>query len=405
MKKFLQTRREKFSKHLKNGEMAIIFANFAQVYPRYFLQENNFFYLTGLDEPDLIFLAVKFNGETVFKLFVQRTIPERVVWEGKKISPEKASELSGIKEVKYLDEFESVASSYLASASVCYLNNLNSSYNALLNKSQNFVQMAKKTFYNITFKDIYPIMSKLRAVKDKVEIENLRKAIDATRLGIESIYENAKAGMHEYELEAMLIYEINRKGLKHLGFKSIVAAGHNATTLHYEKNRDKIKKGSLVLLDVGAKYQNYSADISRTFPIEKDFSPRQKDIYAGVLSVQKAIINEVKPGIGLMDLQNKTKKLLTEVLIDLKLIKSDKELSKYYMHGVSHHLGMDTHDIVGRNSILEKGNVITVEPGLYIPEESIGVRIEDDILVTKNGFEVLSAAIPKEIEELKGFRK
>ena len=404
MKKFLLTRREKFAELLVNGEIAIIFANSNQTYPRYFLQENNFFYLTGINEPNLILLAAKFEDKIIFNIFVERTVPERIVWEGKKISPEEAIEQSGISKAKYLDEFNSVLSAYLTKATVCYLNNLNTSYNAILNKSQNFVQTAKKTFYNVLFKDIYPKMSKLRAIKDELEIKNLREAIKSTRLGIEAIYKNAKIGMYEYELEAMLIYEIYKTGLKHLGFKSIVASGHNATTLHYEKNRDRIKKGSLVLLDVGAKYQNYSADISRTFPIEKKFSPRQLDIYSGVLSVQKAIIKEVKPGINLIELQNKTKKLLTDVLIDLKLIKTEKELSKYYMHGVSHHLGMDTHDIVGRNVVLKKGNVITVEPGLYIPEESIGIRIEDDILVTENGFENLSASIPKEVDELEGFR-
>ena len=248
-------------------------------------------------------------------------------------------------------------------------------------------------------------MVKLRAYKDEWEISQMVRAIEITGKGIRRIYKNAEVGMHEYELEAMYLYEVYKNGLKHIGFKSIVAAGKNATTLHYEKNRAKIQKGDLVLLDIGALCNNYSADISRTFPIEQKFSQRQKDVYSGVLSVQKAIIDMVKPNVKISDLQNRTKELLRDVLYDLKLIKNDEELSKYYMHGVSHHLGMDTHDIMPRDSILEAGNVITVEPGLYIPEESIGVRIEDDILVTENGHKNLSAMIPKEIDELEEFRK
>ncbi len=405
LKDYLAKRHEKLFNELNQDEMVIIFGNLQQDYPRYFLQDRNFYYLTGLEEPNLIFVAYKGKKTNYMNLFIERTIPQRVVWEGEKLSIDEAKEISGIKNVNYIDEFERIISSFLHSAKVCYVNNINSAYNLVLNKSQVFVDTAKKNFPEVIFRDVKKIMVKLRAYKDEWEISQMVRAIEITGKGIRRIYKNAEVGMYEYELEAMYLYEVYKNGLKHIGFKSIVAAGKNATTLHYEKNRAKIQKGDLVLLDIGALCNNYSADISRTFPIEQKFSQRQKDVYSGVLSVQKAIIDMVKPNVKISDLQNRTKELLRDVLYDLKLIKNDDELSKYYMHGVSHHLGMDTHDIMPRDSILEAGNVITVEPGLYIPEESIGVRIEDDILVTENGHKNLSAMIPKEIDELEEFRK
>ncbi|MCK4653865.1 MAG: M24 family metallopeptidase, partial [Candidatus Cloacimonetes bacterium] len=200
--------------------------------------------------------------------------------------------------------------------------------------------------------------------------------------------------------EALLIYEARKNGIKHMAFKPIIASGKNAATLHYEKNNSKIGKNDLVLLDVGASYNNYSADISRTFPVSGKFTKRQKAVYEEVLNINKAIIKMIKPGVSLPDLNKRTIELITEALIRLKLIKDKKDYKKYYMHSVCHHLGMDAHDIGKRDSILKAGNIITVEPGIYIPEEKIGVRIEDDILVTKDGYKNLSENIPKEIKEL-----
>ncbi|HQB98035.1 MAG TPA: M24 family metallopeptidase, partial [Candidatus Cloacimonadota bacterium] len=242
-------------------------------------------------------------------------------------------------------------------------------------------------------------------IKSEWEIMQLQKAIDVTGKGILDIWENAQAGMMEYELEAMLFYRIQRSGLKHWGFAPIIASGINAATLHYEKNDCQIGTNDLVLMDVGASYMNYSADISRTFPISGVFSERQKDVYSAVLRVQKEIISMIHPGVSLMDLQKRTRELIAQELIELKLITEASEVGKYYMHGVSHFLGMDTHDVGGRTAILEPGNVITVEPGIYIPEERIGVRIEDDVLVTEEGYCVLSQNIPKEISEIEEILK
>ena len=183
-------------------------------------------------------------------------------------------------------------------------------------------------------------------------------------------------------------------------FKPIIAAEINATILHYVDNNCIIPENSLVLLDIGASCNSYCADITRTFPVSGKFTTRQAEIYQEVLGVQQKIIDMIKPGIALMDLNLKTVSLITESLKRLKLIEEDEEYRKYYMHSVSHHLGLDAHDVGSRDSILEPGNVITVEPGIYVPEEKIGIRIEDDILVTETGSKNLSARIPKQIKEL-----
>lgn len=397
--KLLTERRKKLLDQLANNELAIIFAASVSSYPRNFLQDKNFMYLTGLDVPDAILVVHKLK-KPVVEVFIERGIPELEVWEGKKMSKEEATRISAINRVSYLDEFERKIGSYLNSSKKVYSNFGYNNVNKLLNKSQSFINKAKQHFPHITAIDMTKIMIPLRSVKIKWEIEQLQKAIDVTGDGINKIMKQAKAGMMEYEMEAILRYEANRNGLQHMGFKPIIAAGKNAATLHYEQNDSKIGKNEMLLLDVGAACNGYSADVTRTFPVSGKFTKRQKEVYAEVLKINKKIIEMVKPGIGMKELNEKTVELIQGSLIKLKLIKDKSEYRKYYMHSVGHHLGMDTHDIGARDSVLEEGNVITVEPGIYIPEESIGVRIEDDILVTKNGYINLSENIPKEIHEL-----
>ncbi|MCB5268397.1 MAG: M24 family metallopeptidase, partial [Candidatus Cloacimonetes bacterium] len=258
----------------------------------------------------------------------------------------------------------------------------------------------RERYPQIAIHCITDIMTPLRKVKSDWEIQQIQRAIDITGKGIVDIMEAAQPGMMEYELEAILFYRMQRSGLKHWGFAPIIAAGVNAATLHYEKNECQINTSELVLMDVGAANNNYSADVTRCFPISGKFSERQAQVYSAVLRVQKEIIGMIKPGVELMDLQVRTRELIAKELIELGLISDAADVTKYYMHGVSHFLGMDTHDLGGRNASLEVGNVITVEPGIYIPEEKLGVRIEDDVLVTESGYCVLSQNIPKEISEI-----
>ena len=397
--KLLIDRRKKLIKQLKEKELVIVFATSVPKYPRNFLQDNNFKYLTGLDIPDAIFVISK-QKKPVMELFIERGIPEMEVWVGKKMTKEEATKSSGIEKISFLDEFERKIGFYMAPSIIIHLNLGYNNIDKPLSKPQNFINKAKQHFPHLLAIDMTKIMIPLRSVKIKWEIEQMQKAIDVTGEGIRNIFKKSKAGMMEYELEAILQYEITRKGLRHMGFKPIIATGGNAATLHYEQNNSKIGKNEMVLLDVGAACNGYSADISRTFPVSGKFTKRQKEVYKEVLKINKKIITMVKPGIGMNELNEKTIELIQKALIKLKLIKDKKDYRKYYMHSVGHHLGMDTHDLGARDSVFKVGNVITIEPGIYIPEEKIGVRIEDDILITKTGYKNLSKNIPKEIKDL-----
>ncbi|MDO9577303.1 MAG: aminopeptidase P family protein [Candidatus Cloacimonadales bacterium] len=398
--KLLDQRRDNLTGQLQENEIIIIFAASQPDYPRYFLQDSNFMYFSGLDIPDAILVQRNFQGKTNSALFIERGILEMEVWEGKKLSQEEAQKISGIKNVSYLDEFNRKIGFFLNGVRNCYINLNVANLTAPLNKQQVFAKEIRAKYPAVQVDDAMQKISPLRAKKDKWEISQLQKAIDITGTGIESIREKAEAGMMEYELEAILVYEAKRKGLRHMGFHPIIASGVNAATLHYHQNNCKIGKNDLILLDVGAACHGYSADISRAFPVSGKFTNRQKDVYTEVLNINKAIIDMMKPGISMAELNKTTVELITEALFRLKLIKKKSEYFKYYMHSVGHHLGMAAHDVGPRDTPLEEGNVITVEPGIYIPKEKIGVRIEDDILVTKDGFKNLSSHIPKGVEEL-----
>ena len=402
----LKTRREKLKNSLNSGDLVIIFAADEPSGITKFLQNNNFLYLTGLYEvPDAVYICAKLNETLSETLFIQRNIPDRIVWDGEKMYPEEATNISGIEKVKFLDEFDMEMLGFFHSSKKVFVNYGIPHPRKPLNKALLMISKVRERFVQLEFAEVNQLMIPLRQIKDDSEIELLTKAIEITGIGLNSIFKNAKIGMIEYELEAMLFYEMRRRGLTQFGFAPIIASGINATTLHYIKNDSQILEDQLVLCDVGALYNNYSADITRTFPISNKFTSRQKDIYTEVLNCQKAIISLIKPDVSMTDMNNKTNELLGESCVKLGLITDAKDFKKYYMHSIGHHLGMDTHDIGPRNSVLKEGMVMTVEPGIYIPEERIGVRIEDDVLVTKDGAIVLSHMIPKEIEELEALRK
>jgi len=404
MKELLTERREKLNNTLENNSLILLFAATDESIS--FLQNKNFYYFTGLEIPEAILIMTKKGGKIASQLFIERTIPERIVWEGAKMSKDTAGEISGIDRIFYLDEFERVLTSQLTSIERIFIDLEPHLLGEPLNRPVYHAEQLRIRNPHICFIPVSKLVSPLRMIKDEWEIEQLKRAIDVTGKGLNRVFRETRSGMFEYQLEAMLQYEMMFHGLKNWGFKPIVATGSNGVTLHYSQNRDKIGRNDLVLIDVGALCNNYSADISRTFPVAAKFTKRQKEVYTEVLKAQEGIISIIEPGITLKELNKKTVEFLTESLLRLKVIKKEEEYRKYYMHSVSHFLGMDAHDvsIYHADSILEPGNVITVEPGLYIEEESIGVRIEDDILVTDTGCEVLSAKIPKQVEELESLR-
>lgn len=396
-------RREKLAECLADGEHVIVFAN-PQVHLDKFVQDNNFLYLTGLEHPELIYVAGKFAGKFNDMLFIERSDPERIVWEGAKLTAEEAIEQSGIKRVRFLDDFYPVLSSMSPMMKVIYSNLGFAALNKPMTYPMFMLEPVRTRHPQIQIKQLNDLIAPLRKVKDSWEIAQLQKAIDLTGKGIMDVMEQARGMMYEYELEAILFYRMQRSAVRNWGFAPIIAGGINAATLHYEKNNCQLQSGQLVLMDVGASYNNYSADITRCFPINEKFSERQAQIYSLVLTVQKEIISMIKPGVELSHLNITTRELLTQGMIDIGLIEDPDDVTKYYMHSVSHFLGMDTHDLGGRDAVLEPGNVITVEPGIYIPAENLGVRIEDDVLVTAEGHCVLSQNIPKEIAEIEEIR-
>ncbi len=400
------TRRDALSQSMTPGQSLIVFAASESPLVLRFQQDKNFFYLTGLIIPDAVLVMRKEKDKTVETLFIQRNIPERVVWDGQKMLAEEATAISGVQQIQYLDEFESGILYTVINSEKIFFNSGTLDLSKPLNKPLQFAQRVKKHYPHVMFKDMLDLVRPLRAIKDETEVAELQKAIDITGAGIVKIWETAKAGMMEYELEATLYHTMLSNGFRYWGFTPIIATGINAATLHYIQNDTQINEDELVLLDVGAACNNYSADITRTFPISGKFTGRQKDVYAAVLHVQKEVIAMLKPGIAMKAVNEKTVELITEALINLNLITEASDYKKYYMHSVGHHLGLDTHDVGGtREFMLEPGNIITIEPGIYIPEEGIGVRIEDDILITEDGYINLSAAIPKEIADIENIRK
>jgi Xaa-Pro aminopeptidase len=397
-------RREKLAAALAEKEAVILFAA-SEANLEKFKQDNNFIYTTGLQIPDAIYFIYKGTPIPTEYLFIQRNNPEKEVWDGRKMSAEEAKELSGIDHVAYLDEFAAVVSMYCPVISKIWANIGNQSMDKPLTMQLFRLSPIRERFPNIIIESITGLVTPLRKVKSEWELMQLQRAIDITGKAIMDVLESAESSMMEYELEAMMFYRMQRMGVKQWGFSPIVGSGINAATLHYKTNECRIESGEVVLMDVGASYMNYSADVTRCFPVSGSFTERQKLIYSLVLDVQKQIIEMIKPGEELDDLNRSARDLLAKGMIEIGLISEADEVTKYYMHSVSHFLGMDTHDVGGRSAALEAGNVISVEPGIYIPEEKLGIRIEDDVLVTPAGYCVLSQNIPKEIDELEDIRK
>lgn len=409
MMPFFINNRNRILKKLEKDSILVLFSGEKitqlgdQFFP--FTPNRNFYYLTGLDKPSLILLLMKTEEETKEIVFIERYSEEKAKWDGKTIDENLVTTLSGIKTVHFLDEFKEIFSKLIFSKNInnLYLDIENRYFKPIF-KSFEFANDVKQNYPTIQIKNVYNLIGDLRIRKYDGELEHMRTAIYITKLGIENILKNAKKNMFEYEVEAFFDYELKKNGVKEKAFQTILASGKNATTLHYGDNNCKIEDGSLVLIDLGATYEYYSADISRTFPINGKFSERQKLLYNIVLNGQQLVINSIKEGVSKKSLNDILIKYYEVELLKIGLIKDKSEVSKYYYHNVGHHLGLETHDILGVDcDILKEGMVITVEPGLYIKEEGIGIRIEDDILVTKDGHINLSKKIIKTVDEIENF--
>lgn len=401
-----ENNRKKLIESMKENSLLILFAGSApyrsadQVYK--FTPNRNFYYLTGIDEPNVIVTILKTDKEAIETVYVEREDELMAKWVGRAISKDEASEVSGIKSTKYLDEFDSTISSYIdrRGISKIYLDLERQSINIPSTKAQDMANTLRVKYPHLKIKNIFHNIAKLRMVKNDREVELIQKAIGITKEGILAMAKNITPGMKEYEVEAYFDFKIKSLGASAHAFSTICAAGKNATVLHYEDNNQEAKDGDLILFDLGAEYDYYCSDISRTIPINGKFTDRQKQIYQIVLNAMKEVEKNTKPGLTLADLNNIAKKALAKGCMEIGLIEKEEEIGKYYFHSVGHSLGLDTHDVWIVDSKLEEGAVITNEPGLYIEEEGIGIRLEDDLLVTKDGCINLSKDIPVEIEDI-----
>ncbi|HAN10368.1 MAG TPA: hypothetical protein DCP90_07125 [Clostridiales bacterium] len=400
-REFFINNRKKLIDGLPDNSILVLFSGYAEYWSadekHKFSVSKNFYYITGLEEENYIYFYQKGdNSQEV--LFIEKDNDEKFIkFFGHRKSKEDVAQTTGIVNINYTDEFEEFMKNFKYTSIInVYLDMVNSNCNFNTKLQRIIDELLNK----INYYDADMDFSKLRSIKQKYEIENIKKAIDIMNRAIKHILKNAKMCKYENEIEALYDYEVRMNGVYEKAFHSIVASGENAAILHYSKNNSRICKNDLVLLDLGVRYENYCSDISRTFPINGRFSDRQKLLYNIVLNTQIETMDCIKIGMTFKELNVVTKNSLIRQLKEINLIDKDEEVEKYYYHSVSHKLGLDTHDCGKYTGNIEEGMVITVEPGLYIEEEGIGIRIEDDILVTKDGFINLSENIPKEIEDI-----
>lgn len=404
-------RRQKVFDNLEDNSMLLLYSGLApkstadQKYP--YIVNKNFYYLTGIDQEDSYLLLIKSNKEEDAFLFLEPYSDHKALWEGAVLSFESAKILSQVDDVLSNLTLKSYLANLLSPTRRATYGEIKNFYFDLerLNpneKASSSLEFANKIIENYPYleiKNINLFINDLRSIKDESEVDLIKEAIKITHLGLNSIKENAEAGLYENQLEAYYNFVLNWHGVKP-SFNTIAASGVNATVLHYEDNNTEILDNELILFDLGVEYGKYCSDISRTYPVNGKFTKRQKEIYEIVLHTNKEVIKFLKPGVTFLEFNNLAKKLLADGLMKIGKIKDESELSKYYYHSIGHFLGLDVHDVGDYTKPIKEGQILTVEPGLYLKDEKIGIRIEDNILITKDGNINLSEMIPKEIDEI-----
>ena len=378
----------------------------------HYTTQRNFFYLTGLNEEKCKLVIIKSKKTVSTLLFIEETTEYMRQWLGERISKKEASDITKIPEAKiyYLSQFESVFRSLMTYGRGIGMTPPKYVYFDMYRitpKEQPYAFEQFKFVFDVykelEIKNLNENLSHLRMFKSEFEISELQKAIDITKIGLEKVMDNLSVRTNEFQLAADFLHQITLEASQGNSFNTIAASGENATVLHYEDNNGELEKDSLILFDLGSLYNNYGSDISRTYPLSGSFSERQKTLYEIVLKANKESIKFVKPGITWKQLNEFAKNILINECKKIGLIDNDSEINKYYFHSIGHFLGLDTHDVGQYDLELSEGMVITIEPGLYIKEEAIGIRIEDNILVVKDGSINLSKAIIKEIKDIEEY--
>ncbi len=379
-----------------------------------FKQHRDIFYLSGADQEDTILVLFPECPDPEHRevLFVTETNDHIAVWEGEKLTKEKATEISGIKTVYWLKEFDKKFFEMMTQCETIYFNT-NEHYRQsvqLESREDRFIKKAKDQFPAHNYAKSAPIMQRLRAVKDPIELDLIQKACDITNAGFRRVLEFTKPGVTEYEIEAEFLHEFIRRRSDGFAYTPIIASGNNANVLHYIQNNQECKDGDLILIDAGAIYANYASDMSRTIPVNGRFTDRQKEVYNAVLRVKNEATKMLVPGTIWKEYHVEVGKIMTSELIGLGLLdKADVQnenkdwpaYKKYFMHGTSHHIGLDTHDYGILWEPMQANNVFTVEPGIYLPDEGFGIRLEDDVVIQETGEPFnLMRDIPIEVEEI-----
>jgi len=374
-----------------------------------FRQNSDFFHLTGIDQEESVLVLCP-NHHYKEILFVRESDEHTIVWEGKKYSKEEATKVSGIVHVFWTKEYDAVLTSMLEEHEIVYLN-ANENERArkeVISRDERMAIALKHEFHRKSYERSAPIMQDLREIKSKEEVAIIQAACNVTDKAFRRVLSFMKPGVWEYEVEAEISHEFIRNKSVH-AYTPIIASGANACVLHYVNNNQKCKKGDLVLMDFGAEYANYASDLTRTIPVSGKFTKRQKNLYNAVLRIMKESTKLLVAGNTLQEYNNEVRALIERELLKLKLItKSDisredpknPAFRKYFMHGISHFMGLDVHDLGNRKQPFQEGMIFTCEPGIYIPEEKLGIRIENDILITAKGPKDLMKKIPVEVEEI-----
>lgn len=403
------TRRETLFKSMDIGSIAVLFAgdlikrSADATYP--FSVNRNFFYLTGLDEDSLVVVLMKTMTLQREILFIKDSNPLLEKWVGKSLKEDEAKAISEIQVIQSLSNYEASLGRLIDRNGITtlYIDTERDSLNARTMEGEAFGRKIHKLYPGMKVVNLNPVINAMRVIKSDDEIDQIRKAIDITRKAIENAVTKMRVGRKEYEVVADFNHTLALENSEN-AFETIAASGSNACTLHYVSNQETLKDNELILLDLGAAHNHYCADISRTFPINGTFTERQKTFYSIVLEAQENVIKAIKPGVTLGDLNTIVKQTYAKACVDAKIVEDPSKIDTVYYHGVSHFLGLDTHDVGQMDGMaLKPGMVITVEPGLYSAVEGIGIRIEDDVLVTETGGEVLSSGILKSIKDIEAF--
>jgi Xaa-Pro aminopeptidase len=414
---FIKNRR-KFMDQMYPASLAVFNSN--DIYPvsadstLAFAQHSDILYLSGADQEESILLLFPdaINPAHREILFVRETNAHIAVWEGPKYTKEQAREISGIETIMWLSDFDMVFFDLMTEAHSIYFNT-NEHYRQAVEtqtREDRFIAKCKRDFPAHSWHKSQPILQEIRGIKEPEEIALMQQACDITEKGIRRLLSFIKPGVWEYEIEAELLHEFVRNRSKGFAYTPIIASGANANVLHYLENNQQCQAGDLILMDVAAEYANYRSDLTRTFPVSGRFTERQAAVYQAVLRVKKEATAMLVPGTLWAEYHKEVGKIMTSELLDLGLLdrasvqQQDPErpaYKKYFMHGTSHHIGLDTHDYGALKTPMKAGMVFTVEPGIYIPAEGMGVRLEDNVVIQEQGApKNLMANIPIEIEEI-----